>query len=104
MSPQQLASTLWALAKLDVQTPETVQVILRQLVDDQLGILNAQDVANTLWALAKLDCLPTHELRVRSTALAAQLAIVNECQEIKHPTVRFVVKQDVLQRLLHCRK
>ena len=104
MLPQQLASTLWALAKLDVQTPETVQVILRQLADNQLGILNAQDVSNTLWALAKLDCLPTHELRVRSTALASHLAGINERQEINHPTVRLVVKQDVLQRLLHCRK
>jgi D-alanyl-D-alanine carboxypeptidase len=65
LSPQQLANTAWALAKLDVQMPETLEAIVQQLAEHHIGIMNAQDIANVVWALARLDCVPKAHLQAR---------------------------------------
>ena len=74
LSPQQLVNTAWALAKLDVASPETLQAICKQLVQHHVGYTNAQDIANLLWALARLDCVPQHELVVRLAIFNARIS------------------------------
>jgi hypothetical protein len=61
--PQEVSSTLWAVATLGVQlTEDQVQQLVQEFVD-ALPRADPQSVANTLWSVAKMGhTLPAHQL------------------------------------------
>lgn len=65
MDAQQLAISMWALAKLEAATPETFQSAMRQLTRRHIASMCGQDMSNVLWAVAKSCCLPDPALQVR---------------------------------------
>jgi hypothetical protein len=58
-SPQHIANTLWACARLCKQpTPSQLQLLLQKLLSpDMLAAAETQHLANTIWALGKLNQL-----------------------------------------------
>ena len=55
MVSQDVANSLWALAKLRASPPEHVCAALVQAAERESVHMNSQDVANTVWAVAELQ-------------------------------------------------
>ncbi len=49
---QEIANTLWAMAKTGTQTPDVFEALCAE-ASRKVQDFNAQEIANTLWAMAK---------------------------------------------------
>jgi len=53
-----IATTLWALATLDIERPDFVRMLCEAAEKKQIQDFKAQDIAHSLWALAKMKIQP----------------------------------------------
>ena len=85
---QELANTMWALAKLGVKEDELMKAVARRALEI-LGEFNAQDLANTVWAFAKLE--------MKEEALMKAVAIRGAMlrSTTSDPLVEFLSRRDV---------
>jgi hypothetical protein len=81
---QELANTLWALAKLDRRPGATLQRLLDDAVCWQVDEFKPQELANTLWAMAKLGHGDDAVLGVleRAVRRAAERLNANELTQV----------------------
>jgi hypothetical protein len=63
MNPQDVANTMWAMAKLNMPLTGSLPDALGAAAEREARSMNPQDVANTVWAMATLNMPPTGSLR-----------------------------------------
>jgi hypothetical protein len=63
MNPQDVANTMWAMAKLKMPLTGSLPDALGAAAEREARSMNPQNVANTVWAMATLNMQPTGNLR-----------------------------------------